>query len=515
MKTVLHLVGHGLTCCLLVALTGCGREQPYDVRLRALLGKVDQAVAQGPFKSSWESLESYQVPQWYQDAKFGIFIHWGVYSVPAYDSEWYPHNMYQESNATFQYHVKTYGPQIKFGYKDFIPRFTARKFDAGEWARLFRKAGARFVVPVAEHHDGFSMYNNSLTEWNVVKMGPQRDTMAELAGAIRRNGMVFGVSSHRAEHWFFYEGGKQFPSDVQEPRYAGFYGPASPRKTTYGAESQPDKAYLDDWLARTADVVEKYRPQLVWFDWWIGQPAFEPYRQKFAAYYYNRAAQWQRGVAINYKNDAFPDKAAVLDVERGQLDAMRPAFWQTDTSIDKRSWGYIRNPDYKTADSIVADLVDIVSKNGALLLNIGPRADGTIPDEQQRILLEIGDWLAASGEAIYGTRPWKIYGEGPTKVVAGTFQDTARKEFTGRDIRFTTKPGALYAIALAWPQDGKVVIQSLAEGSAYLTRPVQSVQILGSGASLKWSRSAEGLVIELPSRPPGVGAVALKIAPGI
>ena len=163
----------------------------------------------------------------------------------------------------------------------------------------------------------------------------------------------------------------------------------------------------------------------------------------------------------------------------------------------------------------MADLADIVSKNGALLLNIGPRADGTIPDEQQRILLEIGDWLAASGEAIYGTRPWKIYGEGPTKVVAGTFQDTARKEFTGRDIRFTTKPGALYAIALAWPQDGKLVIQSLAEGSAYLARPVQSVQMLGSGASLKWSRSAEGLVIELPSRPPGVGAVALKIAPGI
>ncbi len=245
----------------------------------------------------------------------------------------------------------------------------------------------------------------------------------------------------------------------------GCTGPAFPRKTRYEDESQPDRAYLEDWLGRTAEFVEKYRPQLVWFDWWIEQPAFEPYRRKFAAFYYNRAAEWGRGVAINYKHDAFPAGTAVLDMERGQLDTIRPTFWQTDTSIDKRSWGYIRNPDYKTADSIVDDLVDIVSKNGALLLNIGPRADGTIPEEQQKILLEIGDWLAVNGEAIYGTRPWKIYGEGPTQVVAGSFKDTARPPFTAQDIRFTAKDGALYAIALARPSDGKVVVRSLAEGS--------------------------------------------------
>jgi len=240
---------------------------------------------------------------------------------------------------------------------------------------------------------------------------------------------------------------------------------------------------------------------------------FEPYRQKFAAYYYNRAADWGHEVVINYKNSAFPEKAAVLDVERGQLDTIRPLYWQTDTSISKRSWGYIRNDEYKTAHSIIGDLADIVSKNGALLLNVGPRADGTIPEQEQKILLEIGQWLAVNGEAIYGTRPWKIFGEGPTQVVAGSFKDTARGAFTSEDFRFTAKGDTLYAIALARPESGRLLIKSLAEGSPYTQRQIQSVQLLGSNTALKWTRTPEGLAIELPASPPGDNAVAFKISP--
>jgi alpha-L-fucosidase len=316
---------------------------------------------------------------------------------------------------------------------------------------------------------------------------------------------VFGLSSHRAEHWWFFNGGMEFDSDVKDPQYAGLYAPAQPDKT------QPDKAYLDDWLARTSDLVDKYQPQLVWFDWWIEQPVFQPYLQKFGAYYYNRGAQWKKGVAVNYKNKSWPEKAAVLDIERGQLAGIRPIFWQTDTSISKNSWGFVTKQDYKTADSIVDDLVDIVSKKGALLLNIGPRPDGTIPEPEQQALLEIGKWLSASGEAIYGTRPWKIFGEGPTEVVGGSFNDTKRRSFTAEDIRFTTKGSTLYAIALAWPESGKMTIRSLAAGSRLALRKINKVESVGSRQSVKWAIDVAGLLIELPKVKPCDYACALKI----
>jgi alpha-L-fucosidase len=287
--------------------------------------------------------------------------------------------------------------------------------------------------------------------------------------------------------------------------------PARPEKTPDGKANQPDREYLDDWMARTVELVEKYRPQLVWFDWWIEQPAFEPYLRGFAAYYYNQGVGRGEGVAINYKNAAFPDGAAVLDVERGQLAAIRPFFWQTDTSISKNSWGYVKEQDYKTADSIVDDLVDIVAKNGALLLNVGPRPDGTIPEAEQRILLEIGRWLATSGEAVYGTRPWSVFGEGPTPVVEGSFNDTKRAAFTGEDIRFTVKGDTLYAIALAWPGSGRLVVRSLARGNDNAPSAVTSVDLLGSAEKPKWTWDATGLVVELPAEPPGEHAFAFRI----
>ena len=492
--------------------------------VRARIDEVRRVAARGPFAPNWDSLAKFQVPDWYQDAKFGIFIHWGVYSVPAFGNEWYPRNMYKKDEKEFAHHVATHGPQSRFGYKDFIPRFTAERYDPAAWAALFKAAGARYVVPVAEHHDGFAMYDSDVTRWSAAKMGPKRDVIGELARAVRAEGLVFGLSSHRVEHWWFFDQGKTFDSDVRDPAYADFYGPAVDQKTSEAQQTPPDRAFLEDWLARCAELVDKYQPQLVWFDWWIAQPAVHPYLQQFAAFYYNRGAEWARGsgspvsapgVAINYKKhggESFPDTAGVLDIERGQLAGMRELFWQTDTSVSKNSWGYIANHDYKTSDSLIDDLVDIVSKNGAMLLNIGPKPDGTIPEPEERILREIGQWLSVNGEAIYGTRPWTTFGEGPTKVVEGPFADTKRGAFTEADIRFTTKGDTLYAIALAWPASGVVHIRTMASGSKALTRNIAGVDLLGSSTRVEWTRDADGLHVRLSGQPGTTpAAVGLRI----
>ncbi|MDI9548548.1 MAG: alpha-L-fucosidase [Chloroflexota bacterium] len=474
-------------------------------------------TAPGPFLPTWESLMQYRVPDWYQDAKFGIFIHWGVYAVPAFGNEWYPRNMYLPGSREYQHHLETYGPHTGFGYKDFIPQFKAERYDPAAWAKLFKAAGARYVVPVAEHHDGFAMYDTALSEWCAAKMGPRRDLIGELADAIRQEGMVFGVSSHRAEHWWFMNGGMTFASDVQDPRYRDFYGPAmpgpqyrTPEWRSLDWQPRPDARFLDDWLARLVELVDKYRPQLVWFDWWIEQIVFAPYLQKFAAHYYNRGVEWGLGTAINFKNEAFPPGTAVYDIERGQLSGAVRFLWQNDTSVSKNSWGYVRDQQYKAPGDLIQDLIDVVSKSGVLLLNVGPRPDGVIPEPEQEILLAIGRWLAINGEAIYATRPWRTFGEGPTPVPEGSFTDTERNPFTGRDFRFTAKGHTLYAIALAWPGE-EAVIASLAQGAALCPERVAEVQMLGAPGALPYRREADGLHVQLPAQPPCDHAYVLKI----
>jgi alpha-L-fucosidase len=250
-------------------------------------------------------------------------------------------------------------------------------------------------------------------------------------------------------------------------------------------------------LARTTELVDKYHPQLVWFDWWIEHAALAPYLPRFAAYYYNRAAQWQQGVAINYKWASFAEGSAVFDIERGQVVGIRPRFWQNDTSVSKHSWGYVQQQEYKTTTTLIGDLVDVVSKNGALLLNIGPRPDGTIPDEESHILREIGAWLHTNGEAIYNTRPWNVFGEGPTEAREGSFTDTQRHPFTEQDFRFTVGPNALYAICLGWPEH-EVCMVALGSASPVSAAQIVGVTMLGADNELGWWQDAEGLHVQPP-----------------
>jgi alpha-L-fucosidase len=488
----------------------------YAAQRSALLATVDQVNRKGPFRPDWESLRTYQVPDWYKDAKFGIFIHWGVYSVPAFGSEWYPRMMYLPGSEEYKHHIAVYGPQDKFGYKDFIPLFTANKFDPGAWAQLFKDAGARYVVPVFEHHDGFAMYDCGLSDWTAVKMGPKRDLWGELAVAVRKQGLHLGASSHRIEHNFFLEGGRTFRSDVNDPRYAAFYGPA--HKWLSNKQGTPlsndftfvSGAWSEDWLARSAEIVEKYHPELIYFDWWIGQPSTRPELARFGAFYYNANLQHGDPVGvINFKDYAMQENSGVLDIERGQLSGIRSLYWQTDTSVSNRSWGYIEHDTFKSPEFIIHQLVDIVSKNGNLLLNIGPRADGTIPEEVQQVLRSVGFWLKLNGDAIYGSRPWKIYGEGPTKVVEGAFHDTETEPYTAADFRFTTHGATLYAIELAWPTNGEAVIHSI--GMAPGEQRVSSVELLGA-SKLSFQQRSDGLHIQLPANKPGDFAYTFKIS---
>jgi len=490
----------------------------YDAAREALLLSVDRTIAGGPFRADWESLENYTVPEWYVDAKFGIFIHWGVYSVPAFGNEWYPRNMYKKDSDEYKHHVATYGTQDKFGYKDFIPLFKAEKFDPAAWARLFKDAGAKYVVPVFEHHDGFSMYDCGVSDWTAVKMGPHRDLLGDLAKAVRAEGLHLGASSHRVEHNFFLGVGRTIPSDVNDPQYAAFYGPA--HRWMEAKEHTPlsndftlvSKAWTDDWLARSAEIVEKYHPDILYFDWWIGQPSVRENLTRFASFYYNESLKHGGPVGvINYKDYAMEEHSAVLDIERGQLSGIRPLYWQTDTSISNKSWGYIQNDTFKSPEFIVHQLIDIVSKNGNLLLNIGPRSDGTIPEEVQQVLRDVGAWLKTNGEAIYGTRPWKIYGEGPTKLTEGAFHDTDTQPYTARDFRFTKKGDVLYAIELGWPSSREAVIHSLGRTALGDATKIRSVDLLGSDAKLTFDQRDDGLYIQLPEHIPGKYAYSFRV----
>ena len=477
------------------------------------LAEIDRVIARGPYTDTWESLSGYRTPEWYMNLKFGIFIHWGVYSVPAFANEWYSRSMYCPGTPEFEHHVKTYGPQSKFGYKDFIPMFMAEKFDPDAWAELFRQAGARYVIPVAEHHDGFQMYRSEISHWNAYEMGPKRDVLGQLSAACRSRGLVTGASTHRIEHYWFMGKGRTFDSDIKDPQRGDLYWPSVTEPdgfNHYALEGfNPSEEYLEDWMLRTCELIDRYQPAMIYFDWWIQHKCAKPWLAKIAAYYYNRAAERGTQAVINYKHDAFPFGAAVPDVERGQFAELKPFFWQTDTAIAYNSWCYTEGNSFKPAEDLVRDMVDVVSKNGCFLLNVGPKADGTISPEDTAVLTAIGDWMRVNSESIYDTRPWRMFGEGPTKITEGQFSDGVRKNFTHEDVRYTRRGDKLYVIFLAPSPNGRYKAPALARienGAARYQGLIKDVEAL-DGRDLTWQRDAEGLTIHTEA---GTGAMPVS-----
>ena len=471
-----------------------------------LLETVERVIAQGPYEAAWASLMTAPVPAWFRQRRLGIFVHWGLYSIPACSNEWYSRTMYIEGMPAFDHHVKTYGPQKEFGYKDFIPLFTAERFDAGEWMDLFREAGAGYVFPVAEHHDGFQMYGSELSAWNAVNMGPKRDILQEWKDAAERRNLMFCTSSHRAEHWFFMGHGRDFDSDVKEPMRKGdFYWPAMPEPDNQDLFSQPypTEEFLKDWLARTAELILKYRPKLLYFDWWIQHQAFKPYLKKIAAFYYNCGRQWGEDVLICYKHDALMFGAGIPEVERGSFAAAKPYAWQTETAAARNSWCYTDSLDYKSSNEIICTLVDVVSKGGNLLLNVGPRGDGSIPAGDRRILEDLAAWMKINREAIDGAKVWRKSQEGPTRTAEGQFQDRKETMYTPADYRFTAGNGAIYAIAMRCPDNGEFTVKSLAD-SRDQNLPefhgiIADVKILGfEQKTITWKKDEAGLHVSAP-----------------
>jgi len=483
--------------------------------------QIPTPMAPGPVKPSWESLkENYKVPGWFKGAKFGIFMHFGIFSVPAHGNEWYEKFLYAGGddsvlkvlggndfalganngpNSTRAWHTQHFGPVDKFGYKDFIPMFKAEHFDADAWATLFQKAGARYVMPGAQHHENFAMWDSKVTPFNSMQMGPKRDIIGELAIAVRKHGMKLGVANHGIENFEFInppldvvEKMKAEKVDLFDPKWADFYNYADRSNAAM-------KRFLVNWYERNVELIDKYQPDLIYFDNGVDQRYIDPLKLELAAYYYNRAKGWDKEVSFTTKKAAFAPSgtnvktiASIIDFEGGPPDGIRGGSWVVDRPIGSTSWGYVEGLKANSPQTVIGWLVDTVSKNGTLLLNVSPRADGTIPQDQQDTLLAIGKWLATNGEAIYDTHAW------------------TRFEEKGKDhIYFTVKGETLYAIVMGKAAGTEIAINSLPQGGP--AGSVRSVAILG-GEPLKYKQTATGLNVTLPQTSEPDGAFVLKIA---
>lgn len=465
-----------------------------EKQLNGYLTEIDRVIEKGKYKADWQSLAQYPVPQWYKDAKFGIFIHWGIYAVPAYFSEWYCRLMYYKGNPVYWHHKRKYGKD--FNYRDFIPMFRAEKFDADAWVRLVKSSGARFMMPVGEHHDGFKMYNSDLNSWNSVNMGPKRDVLGELKAACEKTGLIFSTSSHRAEHFWFMNGGKTigFPNETQAEPYRELYGDCHTvhkrnnlftlLKQEHGIE--PTEQWLKDWLVSSCDLIDRYQPASLFFDWWVSYKAFRPYMKKFLAYYYNRSLEWGKEVCVYYKSDAIMYNCAIFDRERGQLETISPYIWQGETSTSYNAWSYCTTNRFKKPEILACNLLDVIAKNGCFVLNLGPKADGTFCDEEMHIISALGSWTNKNAEAIWGTQPYKVFGEGKRQK-GGSFTEHFR--YTANDYRFTCKTGVVYAFALKPKGKRKFQIRSLADSMDGFHCVIKSVKILGSNAAVNYRQN--------------------------
>jgi alpha-L-fucosidase len=507
MKTLIALLALALPCAGAAPLPKPDRgsvppSSLYDYGVMgppatpAIVAAANAALATpmppGPFRAEWESIgRHYRTPAWFHPAKFGIFLHWGLYAVPAHRNEWYEKHMY---DAELAWHTGRFGAPEQFGYKDFIGMFTQENFRPDEWAALFKRAGARLVMPSAQHHDNFALWDSQVTPFNARNMGPRRDLIGELAVAVRKAGMRFGVSNHGIENFTFINPQaaleaklKAARADLYDPAWSSFYnvadrsGPAMTR-------------FLSDWLARNFELIDKYQPDLLWFDNGANLRVLDPLKQRVAAYYYNRASAWGKEVSISTKyvayapsNDDSRQVGSIIDFEKIGVRspaAIRPAPWMVDDVIGS-TWGYTDGMSTTGGAAIVRRLADTVSKDGFYLLNVSPKADGTIPLPQQRTLLEVGAWLAVNGEAIYDTHAWRRHAD--------------------QDWRFTANGKAVYAIGPAQGALARIASFTPSAGA------VVKVELLGQPGALAFTQTGEGLMVRLGNAGTGAMPVALKI----
>ena len=473
------------------------------------------------YEASWTSLNKHEIPKWLLDAKLGLYGHWGVYSVPAFRTEWYGRLMYDKGtrgSAVFDHHVETFGKQSEFGYKDFIKDFKAEKFDPDEWADLIVRSGARYAGLTVVHHDGFCLWNSKLTRWDVKDTGPKRDLYGELVASLRKADPKMKILScfhhFRTYGWFYTndralrDQGRKEGWDIFDPKYVDFY---------WNPSIVSRSKFLEDWQGKIKEVVDKYAPDVVWFDGGPYRKTAERLTLETLAYIYN--SQKKKGTPVevfNKKTNFHPD-FGLRNFEKG---AYRPAktdyHWNDDLNIANKGWGYTHDLKYRTPNQIIDGFVDRVSRGGGLLLSISPKPDGTIPREPKDILLAMGNWLKVNGEGIYGTRKWKIETEGPVakllykasaKKTLWNFKDTC----DAGDVRYTRKGNRLFAFILDWPEDNKAVLRSLRTGTKVSTRGITGMKMLGCEGDLKWSRDANSLLVELPSRKPCDYAYGLEI----
>jgi alpha-L-fucosidase len=487
----------------------------------------------GPVQANWDSIRAnYKVPAWFIDAKFGITMHWGLFSIPAYHNEWYEKYMYTSFSA---WHTQNYGPPDKFGYKDFIPLFQAKSFDPDALAALVKASGARYFMPTCEHHDGFSLWDSDINPFNAAKMGPKRDLIGEMAVAVRKQGLKFGVCNHSIEHYTFVNPTAGLANDTRDPAFADFYW------TNHNDANL--QRFLEWWVAKSMELIDKYQLDILWYDNGVNGRNFDPLKEKVAAYYYNRAKQWGKEVTIDTKDSAFL-AGSVLDFEklhpRGPTQILK-GIWDAEEPIGS-TWGYVTAnatgggaETFRSPQSVISELCEILSMNGSLLLNLSPDGQGAVNQQQQTTLKAVGEWLAVNGEAVYGTHNWILASEGapaaargggggaaragrrgagaatsttPTAVAPATSPAQATPA-VGVTYRFTVKDDNLYAIAQAWP-GGTANIASLATGKAPNGK-ITSVTLLGNAGNLDFTQDAAGLHVKMPAQRPCNYAFTLKI----
>ena len=499
---------------------------PAVLRKRALAAPSGVEITPGPFEGSRESLAKYQVPEWFRDAKFGIWAHWGPQSAPE-AGDWYARNMYIQDHAQYKYHVEHYGHPSKFGFKDVIPTWKGDKFDADHLMSLYKKAGAKYFVSMGVHHDNFDLWNSKYTNWNSVKMGPKKDIVGLFHKAAQKHGLKFGVSEHLwiSYKWFATSHGSDKsgpmagkPYDGIDPKFADLYHdaqcePFSNGKFEWNDEGIPD-AWKLHWFKRIKDLLDNYQPDLLYTD---GALPFEEYGFNLVAHHYNQSAKRHGGttqaIYTSKRREDCETGTCVLDLERGIVDKIWPNQWQTDTCVG--NWHYKRDFKYKTPKVVIDMLCDIVSRNGNLLLNF-PLPNSGAPDaEELKILDEITKWMAVNSEGIYGTRPWKIFGDGPatSDQGKGRFNENGRKQLTAGDVRFTTKSKTIYAFVMGTPE-GTTAIKPLGTASPQGAGRIVNVQLLGHKGKVQWKQEGEALKVEMPAEKPSAHAVTLKVTVG-